>query len=163
MTMRRFDRFGTIAVLAFSTVWAPAFAGNVTVGQFYAELARAKRFVSVDASATEAHLRGAGFNLPRLALDKSLTEGDMTSISNAMGFDVTTRQPSRPVSQSLLDAFMSSFGGELGTDPGNSGLRNGNGNGNGNGKGKGHDGNGNGNGNGKGKAKGHDKSNSVPL
>jgi len=46
MTMRRFDRFGTIAVLAFSTVWAPAFAGNVTVGQFYAELARAKRFVS---------------------------------------------------------------------------------------------------------------------
>ena len=87
----------------------------------------------------------------------------MTSISNAMGFDVTTRQPSRPVSQSLLDAFMSSFGGELGTDPGNSGLRNGNGNGNGNGKGKGHDGNGNGNGNGKGKAKGHDKSNSVPL
>jgi uncharacterized membrane protein (DUF441 family) len=141
-----------ITVLAVGTVLTPAFAGNVTVGRFYTELAQAKQLVSVDAASAEASLRGAGFDLPKLSVDKSLTEGDMTSISNALGVAVTTQRPSQPISESQLNTFMSSFGKQISApargvnpfrtdsqsgDPGNSG-------------------------NGKGKKKGHHKSSSEP-
>jgi hypothetical protein len=127
-----------IAVLAVGTVLAPAFAGSVTVGHFYTELAKAKHLVSVDAASAEANLRGAGFDLPKLALAKSLTEGDVTAISNALGLAVTTQRPSELVSDSRLNTYMTSFGSQLGapvrggnpyqtngegtggTDPGNS-------------------------------------------
>jgi hypothetical protein len=151
--MMRVNRFGMIAVLAVGTVMAPAFAANVTVGKFYTELAQAKHLVSVDAASAEANLRGAGYNLPQLALSKSLTEGDMTSISNALGITVTTQRPSELISESQLSTYMASFGSQLGAskspaanpyetysqggDPGNSG-------------------------NGKGKKKGHNKSTSEP-
>ena len=153
--MMRVNRFGLIAVLAVATVVAPAFAGNVTVGKFYTELAQAKHLVSVDAASAEANLRGAGFNLPQLALGKNLTEGDMTSISNALGIAVTTQRPAELISESQLNTYMASFGSQIaapkagsttspyetysqgGTDPGNSG-------------------------NGKGKKKGHNKSTSEP-
>jgi len=151
--MRKFGRWGMIAGFAVGIVLAPAFAGDVTVGRFYTELAQAKHLVSVDAASAEANLRGAGFNLPQLALGKSLTESDMTSISNALGLAVTTQRPTQPVSESQLNTFMASFGSQLGVskagavnpyqtysqdgDPGNSG-------------------------NGKGKKKGHNKSSSEP-
>ena len=112
--MRTVDRIGMIAVLAFATVAAPAFAGNVTVGRFYTELAQAKHFVAVDVASAEASLRRAGFDLPRLALDKSLTEGDMTSVSNALGVAVTTQRPAQPISESLLNTFMAVFARQLG-------------------------------------------------
>jgi len=112
--MRRVNRFGMIAVLAVGTVVAPAFAGNVSVGRFYTELAQAKHLVSVDAASAEANLRGAGFSLPKLELSKSLTEGDMTSISSALGLVVTTERPSQLISESQLSTFMSSFGSQLG-------------------------------------------------
>jgi len=152
--MMRVSRFGMIAVLAVATVVAPAFAGNVTVGNFYTELAQAKHFVSVDAASAEANLRGAGFNLPKLALDKSLTEGDMTSIATSLGLAVTTERPSQSISESQMNTFMSSFGSQIGAtvapggspnqidsqggSPGNSG-------------------------NGKGKKKGHSKTTTEPL
>lgn len=152
--MMRVNRFGMIAVLAVGTVMAPAFAANVTVGKFYTELAQAKHLVAVDVASAEASLRGAGANLPKLALDKSLTEGDMTAISNALGVAVTTERPSQLISESQLNTFMASFGSQLGArsvgvstpntinsqggDPGNSG-------------------------NGHGKKKGHSKSTTEPL
>ena len=116
--MRRVHRFGMVALLAVGTALAPAFAGNVTVGRFYTELAQAKRLVSVDAASAEASLRGAGFNLPSLALNKSLTEGDMTSISSALGLTVTTEKPSQLISDAQLNTFMSSFGSQLGASAG---------------------------------------------
>ena len=112
--MRRVNRFGMIAVLAVGTVVAPAFAGNVTVGRFYTELAQARNLVAVDVASAEASLRGSGINLPKLALDKSLTEGDMTAISNALGVAVKTERPSQPISEAQLNTFMSSFGSQLG-------------------------------------------------
>ena len=150
--MRRVNRFGMIAVLAVGTVVAPAFAGNVTVGRFYTELAQAKHLVAVDVASAEASLRGTGLNLPKLALDKSLTEGDMASISNALGVAVTTERPSQLITESQLNTFMASFGSQLGArtvggpvtinsqggDPGQSG-------------------------NGHGKKKGHHKSTQEPL
>ena len=120
--MRRVNRFGMIAVLAVGTVLAPAFAGNVTVGHFYTALAQAKHLVSVDAASAEANLRGAGFNLPKLSLDKSLTEGDMTAISNALGLSVTTQRPSQLISESQMNTFMSSFVGQLGAKVGVGGF-----------------------------------------
>jgi ribosomal protein L12E/L44/L45/RPP1/RPP2 len=114
ISMMRVNRLGVIVALAVSTVVAPAFAANVTVGQFYTELAQAKHLVSADAASAESSLRGAGFNLPKLALGKGLTEGDMTSISSALGVAVTTERPSALISESQLNTFMSSFGGQLG-------------------------------------------------
>jgi len=151
--MKKVNRFGVITVLAVATAFAPAFAANVTVGKFYTELAQANHLVSADAASAEANLRGAGFNLPKLALGKSLTEGDMTLISNALGVAVTTERPSELISESQLNTFMASFGSQLGASktaanpyeaysqggsPGNSG-------------------------NGKGKKKGHNKSSSEPI
>jgi hypothetical protein len=155
--MRTVDRFGMIAVLAVGMAVAPAFAGDVTVGHFYTEIAQAKRLVSSDSASAEANLRGAGFNLPELALEKSLTEGDMASISSTLGLAVTTERPSQLISESQMNTFMASFGSQIGapkskagagsfqtegdgtggTDPGNSG-------------------------NGKGQKKGHNKSRSEP-
>ena len=145
--MRRVNRFGMIAVLAVGTVVAPAFAGNVSVGRFYTELAQAKHLVSVDAASAEANLRGAGFNLPKLALDKSLTEGDMASISGALGLAVTTVRPSQLISESQLNTYLSSFGSQLGVKPAGFELN----------------GLPNQSGNGKGKKKGHHKSGIEPL
>jgi len=153
--MRRVNRFGLIAVLAVAAVAAPAFAGNVTVGRFYTEIAKAKQMTAVDASSAEAGLRAAGFRLPDLSLGKSLTEGDVASISSSLGLAVSTSRPTELVSDSQLNQFMSSFSSQMsvtkgadkvnpyttmsvGGDPGNSG-------------------------NGKGKKKGHNKSTSEPI
>jgi len=111
--MTRVYRFGMIAVLAVGTVVAPAFAGNVTVGRFYTQLAQAKNLVAVDAASAEASLRGAGINLPKLAVDKGLTEGDMTAISNALGVAVKTERPSQSISEAQLNTFMASFGSQI--------------------------------------------------
>ena len=111
--MRKVNRLGMIALLAVGAM-APAFAGNVTVGRFYTQLAQAKHLVAVDGASAEASLRGAGFNLPRLALDKSLTEGDMTAISTTLGLAVTTERPTQMISEAQLNTFMSSFSGQLG-------------------------------------------------
>ena len=92
----------------------PAFAANVTVGRFYSELAQAKRIVAVDGPSAEAGLRIAGFNLPKLDLNKSLTEGEMTAISKALGVAVTTERPAQFVSEAQLGTYMSSFGDQIG-------------------------------------------------
>src|SRR5262245_61899344 len=113
-SMKKVQRFGLVALLAVSTAVAPALAGGVTVGRFYKDLAQAKHLGAVDGPAAEASLRGAGFNLPNLSLDKSLTEGDMTSISGALGLTVTTNKPSQLISEAQLNTFMASFGSQLG-------------------------------------------------
>jgi len=151
--MRRFNRFGLIAVLAVAAAAAPAFAGNVTVGRFYTEIAKAKHMSAVDAASAEASLRGAGYRLPQLDLSKDLTESDVTSISKSLGRSVTTSRPAASVSETQMNRFMASFGQEIEIgggetnpqdpasqigDPGNSG-------------------------NGKGKKKGHNKSVSEPI
>lgn len=150
--MRRFNRFGLIAVLAIAAAAVPVFAGGVTVGRFYTELAKAKHLGAVDAVSAEAGLRAAGYDLPRLTLSKDLTEGDVTAISNAMGLSVTTTHPASTITETQMNQFISSFSPELGVssgsgsqstrsqggDPGNSG-------------------------NGKGKKKGHNKSPSEPI
>jgi len=153
--MRRVNRIGLIAVLAVAVAALPALAGNVTVGRFYTEIAKAKQLTAVDGASAESSLRAAGFQLPSIALGKTLTEGDVMSISNSLGLKVTTSRPTEPVTDSQMSQFVSSFGSQLGAaksdqignqfsidsiggDPGNSG-------------------------NGKGKKKGHNKSTPEPI
>jgi hypothetical protein len=103
-----------IAVIAAAAVAAPAFAGNVTVGRFYVEIAKAKHMGAVDATSAEANLRGAGFNLPSISLGKNLTESDVTSISRTLGLSVTTTHPDAAISEGQMDQFVSTFGSQLG-------------------------------------------------
>jgi hypothetical protein len=153
--MKPFARFSSMAVIAVGLAMAPAFAGSVTVGHFYTQLAQAKHLGAADAAVSEASLRSAGYALPHFALDKPMTEGDVVSISTALGLTVTTSSPARPISDAQVGAFLATFGKQLGAsslgtappevngdgtggiDPGNSG-------------------------NGKGKKKGHNKSSSEP-
>ena len=151
--MTRIVRLGILAATAAIAVLAPAFAAGVTVGHFYSEVAKAKHLESASAASAEASLRSAGFELPKLGLDKSLTEGDLTAISAALGVATTTNKPAELVSEAQFNSYLSSFGVQLGApkagaaapyqtysqggDPGNSG-------------------------NGKGKKKGHNKSSSEP-
>jgi hypothetical protein len=111
--MRRVYRIGVVAVVTLGLAAASTFAGNVTVGRFYVELAKAKNLGSADAVSAEANLRQAGFALPRLGLDKSLTEGDLKSISTVLGLAVSTEQPSMVVSESALKTYMTSFAGQI--------------------------------------------------
>src|SRR5262249_24348377 len=112
--MKRFSRFGMIAVLASVALAIPALAGDVTVGRFYTELAKAKHLGAVDAPSAEANLRSAGYKLPQLGLGKHLTEGDLTSILNSVGVNVTTSRPSSPVTEAQVNQVMSGFGPQLG-------------------------------------------------
>ena len=111
--MRRIKRFGPIVWLAVAVAVAPAFAGSVTVGRFYTQLAQAKHLASADAAAAEVNIRGAGFDLPQLALDKALTEADLTAISSVLGVAVTTHRPTQPISESLVEVYFSVFAAQL--------------------------------------------------
>jgi hypothetical protein len=111
--MKRVFRTGVILGLALSVAVPVALAGNVTVGRFYLEIAKAKNLASADAATAETDLRHAGFDLPKLALDKSLTEGDMKSISTSLGLMVKTDRPAAAVTESQLGAFISSFGPQI--------------------------------------------------
>lgn len=113
--MTRVSKFGIIGMLAVGAMVAPVFAGGVTVGRFYSELARAKHLAFADAASAESNLRGAGYNLPKLALDKDLTEGDLTSISTALGLAVRTERPSQLVGETQMNTFMAAFGSHVGT------------------------------------------------
>jgi hypothetical protein len=100
-------------MLAAVAMAAPALAESVTVGRFYSAVAQAKQLESKDAASAEANLRSAGFDLPRLAVDKDLTEGDMMAISRVLGVAVTTQRPSQPVSTSQVDTYFSVFADRL--------------------------------------------------
>lgn len=150
--MRRLNRFGLVASLAVALVAAPAFASQVTVGQFLVEIAKAKRVAVSDGASAEQSLRSMGIALPSVDLKKGLTESDVTAIASAMGVRVTTTRPDAPFNENQVSSFIQSFGSELspgspeapatpnsqGGSPGNSD-------------------------NGKGKKKGHNKSASEPI
>jgi len=151
--MKSLGRFGWTAALVLGAAITSSFAGDVTVGRFYTQIARAKQLGSADPTSAESSLRGAGYRLPDLALDKTLTEGDVASISQALGLTVTTQRPSAPVNEAQAAAFVSSFGTQLGAKGSANEI-------NGDGTGGVDPGN---SGNGKGKKKGHNKSTPEPL
>ena len=111
--MRKAIRMGIMGLLVVGAMAAPAFAGNVTVGRFYVELAKAKNLAAGDAVVAENNLRSAGVVLPALPLQKNLTEGDMQSISTALGLKVTTMKPGSAISETQMGTYLASFGGQI--------------------------------------------------
>ena len=111
--MRKVYGVGITALFMLGMAVSTTFAGSVTVGRFYVELAKAKNLVSGDAVAAENNLRSAGVVLPALPLQKNLTEGDMQSISTALGLKVTTMQPGSAISETQMGTYLASFGGQI--------------------------------------------------
>ena len=111
--MRKVYGVGITALFMLGMAVSTTFAGSVTVGRFYVELAKAKNLVAGDAVAAENNLRRAGVVLPALPLQKSLTEGDMQSISTALGLRVTTEQPGSVISETQMSTYLASFGGQI--------------------------------------------------
>jgi hypothetical protein len=113
MSMRM--RFGVAAaaLLGAALFGGVALAKSATVGDFLVEIARAKSLSASDPVSARAALTSAGVALPPLALDKSLTEGDVVQIGNALGVAVTTSSPSTPFDSSQVGGFINTFSSTL--------------------------------------------------
>jgi hypothetical protein len=126
MFMRNAMRLGTvaIAIVLAVAVAVPAAAGEITVGQFVQQLARAKNLNATDAKIAADSLAATGVRLPS-GLDYSsvLTEGDVTSIARSAGLNVRTTNPGAVFDSTKADRFFSSFDGELRGDSSNATLR----------------------------------------
>jgi hypothetical protein len=100
---------GAIAVAALMVVAtvAPALAASeVTVGRFVQELALHKNLEAADLPTAVESLRSAGITLPaNLDMDEALTEGDVASISQAIGLRVTTSNPNTKFDASQVASF----------------------------------------------------------
>ena len=154
--MKTWMRFGMVsaALVGAVLVAGPALAapGQVTVGQFLVEIAKAKSLNATDGASAAAALRGAGIAVPSLDLGRALTEGDVVAIGSAAGLRVTTANPGAPFTSGQVDQFLVSFGSELGTSAGDTGQGT-----------RSHDGSGSNSSKGKGKKKGHNKTPSDPV
>lgn len=113
--MIRIKRLGVLLVaLALATVPVLA-AGNVTVGRFVQELARAKNLNATDAQSAAVSLASVGIRIPSgLDYSRILTEADVASISKTVGLKVTTSRPSAAFDEDRLDRFFTTFATELG-------------------------------------------------
>ena len=114
--MRNLVRFGAVAIaLALLTV-VPVEAGEMTVGQFVQQLARAKNLNATDANVASDALAGVGIVLPSsLSYSNVLTEGDVASIARVAGLNVRTANPTAIFGSEKASRFFSSFSSELRT------------------------------------------------
>jgi hypothetical protein len=104
-------RFGVAAaaLLGAALFGGVALAKSATVGDFLVEIARARNLTAADPASARAALTASGVVLPSLALDKTLTEGDVVQIGGAMGVPVTTSNPTAAFDSSQVDGFISTF------------------------------------------------------
>lgn len=107
---------GVAAVLVTLALCVPAVAAdNVTVGDFVLELAKAKNLTVSTSAEAKSALSASGIQIPSIALDKTLTQGDVVAIGNAAGLNLNSSTPSAEFGSDQLSSFMISFGPELGT------------------------------------------------
>lgn len=107
-----------VALLAGSA--ALAADGDVSTGQFVVAVAKEAGVSGADPAAAEKALRTAGYALPKLDLDKPLTEGIVVAIASALGLSVTTQHPDAAFGSTRVAAFLGRFGSELGHRAGSS-------------------------------------------
>lgn len=106
-----------VAVLFVVSVVAPAFAAaDVTVGSFLQEIAKLNNLPAQDGREAMTSLRAAGMNIPAMDTRKALTEGDVLSISEVVGLNLSTKDPSALFTQAQVDDFLGSFGSEFDTN-----------------------------------------------
>jgi len=114
--MRNLMRLGAVAIALVMLAAVPAEAGELTVGQFVQQLARAKNLNATDASVASDALAGVGIILPsNLSYSKVLTEGDVAQIARVAGLNVRTANPTATFDSDKAGRFFSSFSGELRT------------------------------------------------
>ncbi len=122
MPMHRIPRLlASILVAAVVlTAGAVVFAAtdSVTTGQFLVAVAKAQHLDASDPAVAAGSLRAAGYALPEARLDSTLTEGTVAAIATSLGLRVTTQNPRAAFTSSQVDAFLSSFGPELGNRQG---------------------------------------------
>lgn len=99
----------------------PALAKSATVGDFLIGIAKARNLAASDPASAKAALQSSGAVLPPLSLDRTLTEGAVVQIGDALGLKVTTTHPTAPFDSGQVDAFLSVFAKQLvppsSTDP----------------------------------------------
>jgi len=99
--------------------WAgPALAaGDVTVKDFVVRIAQAKQLPATSCDGAASSLREAGYNLPVVSCDSTLTEGDVARISESIGIRVTTSQPTAVFGAAQVDAYFTAFERQVSGDP----------------------------------------------
>jgi hypothetical protein len=103
-----------VAVLVVVGAVAPAFAGSqVTVGDFYKDIASLKKLPAADAVTAEAALRSAGYSLPALDRNAALTEGAVAQIANAIGARVASSNPTAVFGRGQANRFLTAMGPEI--------------------------------------------------
>ncbi len=112
--MKRVIRIALMALVALAVMVPAHAAGKVTVGEFLTQIAHVQNLQATDGATAAASLRSAGVNLPALDLGAALTEGTVVSVAKSLGLNLTTANPQASFSQSQVDAFVTSFGGQLG-------------------------------------------------
>ena len=112
--MKRVIRIALMALVALAVMVPAHAAGNVTVGGFLTQIAHVQNLQATDGAAAAASFRAAGISLPSLDLNAPLTEGTVAQVAGSLGLTVTTSNPQAPFSQTQVDAFVSSFGGQFG-------------------------------------------------
>jgi hypothetical protein len=104
-----------VAVLVVVGAVAPVFAAGskVTVGDLLKDIANLKRLPATDAVTAEAALRAAGYRLPALDRAATLTEGAVATISNAVGLQVASSNPTAEFSRGQMNSYVSAMGTDL--------------------------------------------------
>lgn len=120
------NRFGKLVLSVATTivcvagVAAPTFAATrgtaSTVGDLLVGIATLKQLPAADATMAGAALRSAGYDLPRLSPTKSLTEGDVAAVANALGLRIASSNPTRSFSTSQMNQFLMTVRSDLQTD-----------------------------------------------
>ena len=103
-----------VAVALVVAVAAPAFAANITVGEFVQRVAIVKNLDATDARVATDSLRTAGVRLPAdLDLNAQLTESYVVAISREVGLRLTSSNPDRVFESDQVDSFFVAFSSEL--------------------------------------------------
>lgn len=103
-----------VAVALVVAVAAPAFAANITVGEFVQRVAIVKNLDATDARVATDSLRTAGVRLPAdLDLNAQLTESHVVAISREVGLRLTSSNPDRVFESDQVDSFFVAFSSEL--------------------------------------------------
>ena len=104
-----------VAVLVVVGAVAPVFAAGskVTVGDLLKDIANLKRLPATDAVTAEAALRAAGYKLPAMNRSAVLTEGAVAQISNSVGLQVASSNPSADFNRGQVDSYLTTMGSDL--------------------------------------------------
>jgi hypothetical protein len=115
--MSKVRRIGAVAlalVMAVAIAAPVLAAGDVSVGDFIVQLAKARNLNASDVNTAVSSLHAAGVRLPAgINYDERLTEGTVTGISRAVGLNVRTSTPDSNFDRDMVDRFFVSFASEL--------------------------------------------------